>query len=933
MAPALAATFSGGPGTQRLGPLLIPGAISAAAHAAHAAGAAANVGPGLGSLGSIVVGAPGSPPGSPRGGSGSYGACLGAVASPRRGGLGRGLVGSGVGGGGTSPGPGPRREALLTPRHSRTSLASNGVASRATGLQQRAGGPAVTDGRASAASSTSVKSSPGDTYGTITGPRRRSIKGAGKGGANWAAGTQPRTGAHPSAPAAKPAGRGGPFARGSAAAATPSYARNRTSNATAGLVGRPMGRPSLTTPGPGPEQRGASPGPAGGGSDFVAGTAVLAAAARGRIRSPTRAALAGAVEYHGRMSAPRRSLSPGAVSRQLRPTSPGAAPCPPSPCHPSEIRVRSVSPPLRDARGRTLRNAQAVVVVPVVAGPSRAASTLDLRRASSPSRTMSAPYLAGPSRAMSVVSIHHERPASPGAPSSPRGRAMSPSLGSFVRQPPPPQGQASPSAPSSVSVAVLPPRASSPGPYGGSMYLASSSSRGALLPHRSQSGELNVELARSVSPPPRSFSPSLPCLHGHLRTLSPSPSAPRSFVVSAALLGGGAGLLAQQSMPHLGLGVNPLGAPGGFGKLVPSGSGPLFGRGANGLLSPRRFSSGEQPMCSGGCLGPSPGSGLGRPWKDEALSLPPFFYEADSQDAMDVALLQELVALNLEVSARLNIRRVRQGEYDVEGVRASLFWNSEELWVRAKQSGAKRRRRSKSKGRSEEDDGEEDGQDVSLATYLRQLANVDTRERQTDHVDAIAAAAAFAGVTGGVGIAGAFRPHSPAPGCASGSSTPPGPGPRSASPGPLLLHARTLSPAGSVTILPAPSSITLGGGIGLAGQALAALGGHHVAAQPRGRSPSIGALQLVSGSAAAAMQHHQARAPSPGAQALVLRVQAASPQPGARSPSTTMLGPCPGPMLVVVGGGSVGGGSCAGSIATSPGGSLALAVGSPGRAY
>jgi len=385
-------------------------------------------------------------------------------------------------------------------------------------------------------------------------------------------------------------------------------------------------------------------------------------------------------------------------------------------------------------------------------------------------------------------------------------------------------------------------------------------------------------------------------------------------------------------MPHLGLGVSPLGGPGGFGKLVPSGSGPLFGRGANGLLSPRRFSSGEQPMCSGGCLGPSPVSGLARPWKDEALSLPPFFYEADSQDAMDVALLQELVALNLEVSARLNIRRVRQGEYDVEGVRASLFWKGEDLWVRAKQSGAKRRRRSKSKGRSEEDDGEEDGQDVSLATYLRQLANVDTRERQIDHVDAIAAAAAFAGITGGVGVAGAFRPHSPAPGCASGSNTPPGPGPRAASPGPPLLHARTLSPAGSVTMLPAPSSITLGGGIGLAGQALAALGGHHVAAQPRGRSPSTGALQLVSGSAAAAMQHYQARAPSPGAQALVLRVQAASPQPGARSPSTTMLGPCPGPMLVV-GGGSVGSGSCAGSIAATPGGSLALAVGSPGRAY
>merc|ERR1712217_98630 len=76
------------------------------------------------------------------------------------------------------------------------------------------------------------------------------------------------------------------------------------------------------------------------------------------------------------------------------------------------------------------------------------------------------------------------------------------------------------------------------------------------------------------------------------------------------------------------------------------------------------------------------------------VSLPPFFYEADPSDPMDVALLQELVALNLEVSARLNIKRVKPGEYEIESVRVSLYWQTAELFVRAR----RRKKRRKSAG-------------------------------------------------------------------------------------------------------------------------------------------------------------------------------------------------------------------------------------------
>lgn len=136
------------------------------------------------------------------------------------------------------------------------------------------------------------------------------------------------------------------------------------------------------------------------------------------------------------------------------------------------------------------------------------------------------------------------------------------------------------------------------------------------------------------------------------------------------------------------------------------------------------------------------------------LSLPPFFYEADPTDPMDVALLQELVALNLEVSARLNIKRIRPSEYEIEGERISLYWQTAELCVRARRP-RKRGRRSRRRlsGSNDDDDDGHDNSEMLLASYLRQLANVEPRcQQNVDQkatADSFAAAAAFAGVTGG----------------------------------------------------------------------------------------------------------------------------------------------------------------------------------------
>lgn len=151
-------------------------------------------------------------------------------------------------------------------------------------------------------------------------------------------------------------------------------------------------------------------------------------------------------------------------------------------------------------------------------------------------------------------------------------------------------------------------------------------------------------------------------------------------------------------------------------------------------------------------------------------SLPPFFYEADQDDPMDAALLQELVALNLEVSARLNIKRLRPGEYEVEGMRVSLFWQTAELYVRARKPRKNRNSRTNLDAAADEALG---SNSTPLAAYLRKLANVDTRKRESDQVDAIAVAAAFAGATGGRGLAGG-RASSPGPAAALRSLSPHG---------------------------------------------------------------------------------------------------------------------------------------------------------------
>lgn len=144
---------------------------------------------------------------------------------------------------------------------------------------------------------------------------------------------------------------------------------------------------------------------------------------------------------------------------------------------------------------------------------------------------------------------------------------------------------------------------------------------------------------------------------------------------------------------------------------------------------------------------PEPAAAVGE------LSLPPFFYEADTTDAVDVALLQELVALNLEVSARLNIKRLKPGEYEIEGVRASMYWQNGELQVCLRRPGQKRGRRGRR--RSGSFSAEDGSEELPLAKYLRELANVDSRKLtiMDPKIDSAVAAMAFAGATaGGIGL-------------------------------------------------------------------------------------------------------------------------------------------------------------------------------------
>jgi len=146
-------------------------------------------------------------------------------------------------------------------------------------------------------------------------------------------------------------------------------------------------------------------------------------------------------------------------------------------------------------------------------------------------------------------------------------------------------------------------------------------------------------------------------------------------------------------------------------------------------ITPRNASGGRAPPTSQADLEPS---------------LPPFFYEADPTDTVDVALLQELVALNLEVSARLNIKRLRPGVYDVEGGRVNLYFGANsELYVRA--PGAKDRSPRKDAAESDA------GSDMPLAAFLRELANVSMEVQELNEAakatDALTAAYKFASST------------------------------------------------------------------------------------------------------------------------------------------------------------------------------------------
>ncbi|CAK0878560.1 unnamed protein product, partial [Prorocentrum cordatum] len=117
-------------------------------------------------------------------------------------------------------------------------------------------------------------------------------------------------------------------------------------------------------------------------------------------------------------------------------------------------------------------------------------------------------------------------------------------------------------------------------------------------------------------------------------------------------------------------------------------------------------------------------------------SPPPFFYDADAADPVDVELLRELVALNRAVQARLNVRRVAPGRYVLEGCPVSIgLRGSRQLVVRPLRSVDDERSRSHYPSDDEgdedsmEDGDEPDGacsefEEVPLGTYLRQLANV-----------------------------------------------------------------------------------------------------------------------------------------------------------------------------------------------------------------
>lgn len=118
------------------------------------------------------------------------------------------------------------------------------------------------------------------------------------------------------------------------------------------------------------------------------------------------------------------------------------------------------------------------------------------------------------------------------------------------------------------------------------------------------------------------------------------------------------------------------------------------------------------------------------------LSVPPFFYDADVDDPIDTAMLHELVALNLDVSVRLNVQRLGPGKYEIEGRQVHLSFEGDKLLVdddqekgtqTSRQRGAQTQKRFSGSTNSDSD-GELAA--MPLAEYLRQVANVTSSPAQ-----------------------------------------------------------------------------------------------------------------------------------------------------------------------------------------------------------
>lgn len=670
-----------------------------------------------------------------------------------------------------SPGIGHRRDALVTPRAHRAS-APLGNASQST-----AGQPSRSGGHVKSASTTE-RCPPGNARGA-TSARRKSAQVPTKASSGMSASTRSPL-QQPLVPTKAAERRSLAVTRAPSPAPPPvatTIRKTRTSMQDA--VGRLSSRHFMSTRGP-LVQQGLQP-----------------ENARGRMRSPTNVVTGRGVD-NIRAAPQARSASPPLSLRRLRVASiahPAASPT----LLLREVPARAVSesPPRRQYSRSAAQALPCELAVPDGKGIARTAALTDVPLVSPPIGAWSGLYVAESGkvqrRAASVSSL-------------PQARSVSP-------------GSSSRNLPAAITCLESLPRSASLGMCLPNMrYVTPTPSKSMPV-----LGMLNRELAprvsRSPSPPSplsRSPSPSLSYVRVAHRTLSPSASEPQSHFGGSFASSPLCRIPARHSMPQLGLGCGSVSSA----RLLQRGSGSSLGPLLDRRPGSPRQQGGEGTMFPSTCF-PSSSS-----LQKDGPSLPPFFYEADPDDAMDAELLQELVALNLEVSARLNIKRVQEGEYDIEGVRTSLYWHDGGLCVRATRSSTKKRRRSKR--RHESGDGASDeGEVLRLATYLRQVANVDVRHKPTnsncsDDLDAVVAA--FACITGGAGLTGSFaapRPKSPSNGGSCGSGTVAWGGALGAN---LSTALPGFSPSGSMQ-LSQPPFVRVAAPGGLAGQAMVALGG------------------------------------------------------------------------------------------------------------